>query len=79
MKPQVPYIENFLSWRGLPTLLTIAGSIVLIIFAVANLNAKVGAIENDHKLFGEFYQRQIDDIKASQLRMEAKLDKALGN
>ena len=76
METEAP-IDSFLTWRGLTALLTIGGIIVGIAFAWANLHARIGAIEKDHQLFGDQYQRQINDIKSSLLRLEDKFDRIL--
>lgn len=72
-----PILENILTWKGLPVLLSLLTALVFVIFAIAGLQARIGAIEKDHQIFGDVYQRQVDDIKASQLRTEDKLDRLL--
>jgi hypothetical protein len=61
-------------FQGLPVILTIIFTIVGIIIFVVELNGRIGYIEKDHAVFGEFYQRQIDDIKAGIIRIENKID-----
>ena len=70
-------IDALLTWRGLTALLTIGGIVVGLAFAWATLSAKVGAIERDHILFADQYQRQINDIKSSLLRLEDKFDRLI--
>lgn len=77
MKKQTPILENFFSWKGLPSFLTILGLILGLIVWVVGLDSRLGYIEKDHATFGAFYQKQIDDIKNSQLRVEKKLDDIL--
>ncbi|MEK6829959.1 MAG: hypothetical protein AABY15_07625 [Nanoarchaeota archaeon] len=70
-------IDALLTWRGLTALLTIGGIVVGVAFAWATLSGRVGAIERDHILFAEQYQRQINDIKSSLLRLEDKFDRLI--
>ena len=68
-----PVVENFLSWKGLPTLLTIVTLLIGLIIYVSRLDSRIGFIEKDHMTFGAFYQKQIDEIKAGIIRIEDKL------
>lgn len=76
-KQPFPYIEKFLGWHGLPVLLTLLSFMVATIIYVITLNSRVGAIEDNRGSFDVFYQKQIDDIKNSQIRTEDKIDKLI--
>ena len=57
-----------------PVVLTIIAMLVGLIIYVVNLNARVDYLERDHVTFGQFFQKQIDEIKAGILRIEDKLE-----
>ena len=57
-----------------PVVLTIIAMLIGLIIYVVNLNARIDYLERDHVTFGDFFQRQIDEIKAGILRIEDKLD-----
>ena len=57
-----------------PVVLTIIAMLIGLIIYVVNLNARIDYLERDHVTFGQFFQRQIDEIKAGILRIEDKLD-----
>ena len=71
MTKNKPIIENFLSWKSLPTLITFIGILLAIVFTWTNLTERVGAIERDHVTFGEQYRRDLMDIKQSQEKTQA--------
>ena len=70
-----PIIENFLAFKGLPVAITIIATLIGAILFISSLGARITAIEKDHRIFADQYQRQIDDIKTSQLRVEQKVDR----
>ena len=57
-----------------PVVLTIIAMLIGLIIYVVNLNARVDYLERDHVTFGQFFQKQIDEIKAGILRIEDKLE-----
>ena len=57
-----------------PVVLTIIAMLIGLIIYVVNLNARIDYLERDHVTFGQFFQRQIDEIKAGILRIEDKLE-----
>lgn len=63
--------------KELPVFISLIVIIVGLITWLVTLDNKVGAIEKDHMIFGEFYQHQIDEIKNSQIRTEQKMDRII--
>lgn len=75
MTKNKPIIENFLSFKGLPAAITLLSILIGMIVYIVNFQNRIGIIERDHQIFAEHYQKQIDDIKNSQIRLEQKFDR----
>lgn len=52
-KKQTPFIENVLTWRGLPNLFTLIGLIFTAIIFFVGLSYKEMQIEKEHQLIYE--------------------------
>ena len=62
-------------FQGLPMIWAIILTVVGIIIFIVQLDSRVGYIQKDHVIFGDQYRREIDEIKAGIIRIEAKIDK----
>ena len=68
-------LSKLLSRVNLSAIITIVVLLIGLVAWLVTLDSRLEYIEKDHQQFGHFFQTQIDELKASILRQELKIDK----